>query len=96
MIDPTSSAINSETIVPISVPVAKSNRQRTDGYTTDSLSISKAQQLLESLSNLPAARPDAVKQGLMLLADPNYPSSLIVAQIAGKLLNSPDLAESLS
>jgi hypothetical protein len=96
MIDPTSSTIIPERILPISVPVSKTNQADANGGLSDSVTTSKAQQLQTKLSNLPALRPDAIKQGLLLLADPNYPTSLMLAEIAGRILNSPDATQGLA
>jgi len=59
----------------------------------DRLTTEKAQQLSQALQNQPEVRPDEVARGQALAADPNYPSASILSQVAGMIVNSPDLSE---
>jgi hypothetical protein len=44
--------------------------------------------LAQAVKNLPASRPEAVAQATELAADPNYPSSAVLRQVATLLAGS--------
>ena len=63
------------------------------GRSRDRLSTDKAEQLSSALANQPEIRPEMVARGRALAADPSYPGSSVLSQVAAQIANSPDLSE---
>jgi hypothetical protein len=64
-----------------------------NGGQSDRISTSAAEHLQASLANQPEVRPEVVARGQALASDPDYPSAAIIQQVAGAIVNSPDLSE---
>jgi hypothetical protein len=62
----------------------------------DSVSTTNATILADALNSQPEVRPDVVARGRLLAADPNYPPAAVIKQVAGMIVNSPDLSEDQS
>jgi hypothetical protein len=62
----------------------------------DQISTESAAFLRSELTRQPEIRPEVVERARALAADPSYPSSSIIQNVAAKILASPDLSEDQS
>jgi hypothetical protein len=62
----------------------------------DSLTTDKAEQLRAALAGQPEVRQAVVARGMALAADPNYPPESVIRNVAGQILDAPDLTEEAS
>jgi hypothetical protein len=62
----------------------------------DQISTESAAFLRSELARQPEIRPEVVERARALAADPNYPSIEVLRNVAGQILNSPDLSEDQS
>jgi hypothetical protein len=62
----------------------------------DSLSTDKAEYLRAALASQPEIRPAVVARGMALAADPKYPPDSVIRNVAGQILDAPDLTEDAS
>jgi hypothetical protein len=69
---------------------------RRPGHDRDTLSTDNADRVRAALASDPEVRPDAVARGRALAADPSYPPAAVIRQVAGQILNAPDLSEDQS
>ena len=92
MIDSTSSSTGASGINPLLPDPTKSGGQRA-GIASEQLSTGGADQLRTLIASQPEVRPEMVEKGRALAADPDYPPASVIRQIAGMLVNSPDLSE---
>jgi hypothetical protein len=79
-----------------SVPAATPSTVRNAPIQPDSLSTESASYLQSALDLQPEIRPDVVARASALAADPDYPSTAIMKNVAGQILAAPDLSEDLS
>jgi hypothetical protein len=66
------------------------------GRIRDELSTAKADQVRAALQRDPEIRPEMVAKGRALAADPGYPPPAVIRQVAGLIVDSPDLSEDQS
>jgi hypothetical protein len=75
-------------VLAASQPANRASVQKPDQISTESASFLKA-----SLSSQPEIRPDVVARAKELAADPSYPSSAIMKNVAAQIIGAPDLSE---
>lgn len=91
MISSTSStdrAARPELIASAGPSAGRSGALRPDQISTESAAFLRAE-----LQRQPEVRPEVVARARDLLADPSYPSMEVLRDVAGQILNSPDLSE---
>lgn len=64
------------------MPQATAPEQQSEEAVTDSVMTDQNQQLMGALRNQPDVRPEVVERGKSLAADPDYPSTDIVDELA--------------
>jgi hypothetical protein len=92
MINSTPSAGSTPESNAVSLDLSKTS-SRPYSPARDRLSLDQGDSLDSALSSQPEIRPEMVAKGLALAADPGYPSQSIISQVAGQIVNSPDLSE---
>ena len=90
MINSTSSSDRSARTDAVAPAVIKSPFIRTG---SDQFSARNSATLRAALAAQPEIRPEVVARGRELAADPTYPSTAVLRQVADKILRSPDLSE---
>jgi hypothetical protein len=89
MIDSTSSSVGTSGANALPPELSKSAGQRAT-IAQDRLSTDGADQLRQLIAGEPEIRPEMVEKGRVLAADPSYPPSDLIRQLAGMLVNSSD------
>jgi hypothetical protein len=93
MINSTPSPGNSPLSNAVSLSQTPSSYTRGTPVPRDSLSLDQADGLNSALASQPEIRPEMLEKGRALAADPNYPPLSVIQQVAGQIVNSPDLSE---
>jgi hypothetical protein len=91
MINPTSSSDRSAQASAAESASARAGRQ--PAVRPDELALDSLPQLRQALLEQPEIRSEVVERGRALAADPGYPSTDILRQIGGLLIEAPDLTE---
>lgn len=94
MISSTSST--DRAVRPELLPAAAPSNGRSQAIRPDRISTENAAFLKSELDRQPEVRPEVVERARALAADPSYPSTEIVRNVAQQILGSPDLSEDQS
>lgn len=94
MISSTSST--DRAVRPELLPAAASSNGRSQAVRPDRISTENAAFLKSELDRQPEVRPEVVERARALAADPNYPSTEVVRNVAQQILGAPDLSEDQS
>ncbi len=78
------------------LPASAPSSGRSQAIRPDRISTENAAFLKSELDRQPEVRPEVVERARALAADPSYPSTEIVRNVAQQILGSPDLSEDQS